>query len=171
MPHPILSGATAATGWVGRAAGVVAGIATLILAAAVLLGIALRALSIDNTWAYDLDHFTLVWLAFVGAAYTGYKAAHVTAGISLEHVLGRGAILLVIVRFILVAGFLAVFAWAGYQQVQDSWLFNEKTLDAIQWPMWAAKLSLPVGALAWLVGELHQFLTVLADRAKPASAK
>lgn len=168
--RPVLAGAAAVFGWAGQAAGVVAAITTLVLAASVLLGIILRSISIDNSWTYDLDHFALVWLAFVGAAYTGYRGSHVTAGISLEHLFGRGAILLVLLRFLIVAGFLAVFVYSGYTQFHSSWLFNEKTLDIAQWPVWVAKLALPVGGAAWLAAEIHKLLGVLAGKA-PARAE
>src|SRR5699024_564354 len=107
------------------------------------------------------DHFTLVWLAFVGAAYTGYQGAHVTAGISLEHLFGRCVILLVTIRFIIVAGFLVIFIWSGYQQFHSSLSFHETTVDIFQWPVWVSKLALPVGGAAWLVGEIHKLLIAL----------
>ena len=157
-----LAGAAAAFGWIGRAAGIAAAAVTLMLAASVLLGIILRSISIDNSWTYDLDTFSLIWLAFLGAAYTGYRGAHVTSGISLDHLFGRGATVLVVLRFVIVAGFLAVFVYSGYQQLHSSWMFNEKTLDIVQWPVWIAKLALPVGGAAWLAAEIHKLLAALA---------
>lgn len=153
--------------WFGRAAGLVAALATLVLAASVLLGIILRWLSIDNTWAYDLDHFVLIWLAFVGAAYTGYRGAHVTAGISLEHLFKRGALALAVLRFVIVAAFLAVLIYSGASLSYFSWTFHELTSDAAEWPVWVAKLALPVGSIAWLAGEVHRFLIVLAGATPP----
>lgn len=161
-PRGALSSAASALGWVGLAAGVLAGIAMLVLATSVLLGIVLRTVGIDNSWTYDLDHFSLIWLAFTGAAYTGYRGAHVTSGISLENLLGRRAIILVVIRFIIAAGFLAVFTWSGYQQFHSSWLFGEATLDIAQWPVWVAKFALPVGTAAWFVAECHKLLAHLA---------
>ncbi len=167
--RPALAGAASVFGWIGRAAGVVAAAITLVLTASVLLGITLRSVSVDNSWTYDLDNFALIWLAFVGAAYTGYRGAHVTSGISLEHLLGRGAVVLVLVRFVLVAGFLAVFAYSGWTQFHSSWMFDEKTLDIAQWPVWVAKLALPVGGVAWLAAEVHKLLAILAGAAPEAA--
>lgn len=165
--RPALAGAAAPFGWLGLAAGAVAAVITIVLAASVLLGIVLRSIAIDNAWTFDLDTFCLIWLAFLGAAYTGYRGAHVTPGISLEHLFGRGAILLAVLRFVIVAGFLGVFVYSGYQQFHSSLLFNEKTLDIAQWPVWIAKLALPVGAVAWLAGEIHKMLSLLAGTAEP----
>lgn len=142
---------------VAVAAGILASAIMLLLALSILIGIVLRSVSIDNSWTYDLDTFCLVWLAFLGAAYTGYRAAHVTSGISLEHLLG-GAIVLRLIRFMIVAGFLVIFIRSGFQQWHSSWLFNETTLDVVQWPVWVAKLALPVGGVAWLAGEIHNIL-------------
>lgn len=166
--RPALAGAGSAVGWVGRAAGVLAGATTLVLAGTVLLGLILRGLAIDNAWTNDLGHFGLIWLAFVGAAYTGYCGAHVTSGISLEHLLGRHASLLIVLRLILVIGFLGVFIYSGYSQFHSSWMFSETTLDSAQWPIWLAKLALPVGGLAWIAAELHRLLAVLSG--KPPSS-
>lgn len=167
--RPALAGAARVFGWLGQAAGAIAAVITLMLTASVLLGITLRSVSIDNSWTYDLDTFALIWLAFVGAAYTGYRGAHVTSGISLEHLLGRRAMVLVLVRFVLVAGFLAVFIYSGYTQAHSSWMFNEKTLDTAQWPVWVAKLALPVGGAGWLAAEVHKLLALLAGTAPPAT--
>lgn len=157
-----LTGAASVCGWIGRAAGAIAALITGLLSVSVLLGITLRSISIDNSWTYDLDSFALIWLAFVGAAYTGYRGAHVTSGISLEHLLGRGAIVLVLIRFVLVAGFLGIFMYSGYTQFHASWMSDEKTLDTAQWAVWIAKLALPVGAFAWLAAEIHKLLVGLA---------
>jgi TRAP-type C4-dicarboxylate transport system permease small subunit len=139
-----------------------AGVLTIVLAASILLGIILRQLSVNNAWTYDLDHFSLVWLAFIGAAYTGYLGGHVTAGISIERLLSRGKVLLLLVRFVIVAGFLILFIWSGYLQFHSSWLSHETTVDIFQWPVWIAKLAIPVGCAAWFAGELHKFLAALA---------
>lgn len=163
-PRPVLAGMARVFGIVGLAAGVIAGVITLVLTASVLAGITLRFVSIDNSWTYDLDTFALIWLAFLGAAYTGYRGAHVTSGISLEHLLGRGAIVLMLLRFVIVAGFLGVFVYSGWSQFHSSWLFNEKTLDIAQWPVWVAKLALPVGGAAWLAGECHKLFWHLSGQ-------
>ncbi|MDA3921838.1 MAG: TRAP transporter small permease [Salinisphaera sp.] len=163
-----LSGACRAFGLIAQAAGILASVVLLVLAASVLLGILLRSISIDNSWTYDLDTFCLIWLAFLGAAYTGYRAAHVTSGISLEHIFG-GALVLTLVRFMIVAGFLIVFVRSGYAQWHSSWLFGETTLDVVQWPVWVAKLALPVGGVAWLAGELHKLLAGFLGKKLPSA--
>lgn len=167
--RPVLAGFASAFGWIGRAAGITAAVVTLVLAASVLLGIILRASSIDNTWTYDLDNFVLIWLAFIGAAYTGYRGSHVTSGISLERLLKRGTLALIALRFVIVAGFLVVFIYSGYQQFHSSWMFNEKTTDVAQWPVWVAKVALPIGGVAWLAAEIHKLLALLAGGDPPST--
>jgi TRAP-type C4-dicarboxylate transport system permease small subunit len=147
-------------GGIAHIGGHIAAVVMVVLAASVMLGIVLRAVGIDNSWTYDLDHFTLIWVAFFGAAFTALRGSHVTAGIALENMFrGRRALqVMAVVRFIIVAGFLILFIISGYDQTASSFGNHETTLDIVQWPVWIAKTALPVGALAWLIAEIHTLL-------------
>lgn len=153
-------------GWIADLAGHFAALIMLLLATSVTLGVALRMIGIDNSWTYDLDLFTLIWLAFFGAAFTSLRNSHVTSGIALENVLqGRGAALaLATLRFVIVAGFLVVFAYSSFDQAASSYSNHETTLDIVQWPVWIAKTALPLGAVCWLFAEIHKFFARLAAK-------
>lgn len=143
---------------VADAAGHPAAVMLLVLTLAIVLGITLRWVRIDNSWTYDLDLFALVWVAFAGAALTAWRDYHVTAGIALENILGRRGDLLSIVRFIIVSGFLVLFTISGWEQAQVSWATHETTLDIAQWPVWVAQAALPLGSALWVVAELAKLL-------------
>ncbi|HEU4660777.1 MAG TPA: TRAP transporter small permease subunit, partial [Pseudolabrys sp.] len=70
----------------------------VLLSVGIVLGVVLRWVQLDNSWTYDFDLFTLVWAAFAGAAYTSLRGRHVTAGIAIENIIGRGT-LLAVLRF------------------------------------------------------------------------
>jgi TRAP-type C4-dicarboxylate transport system permease small subunit len=158
-----LERATVLTGLLADAAGHLAAGLMLLLTAGIALLILLRLLHIDNSWVYDLTIFTLVWTAFIGAVLTAYRDKHVTAGIALENIFGRG-IVLSLIRFVIVAGFLVLLLISSAQQWHSSFVDNETTLDVVQWHTWVAKVALPISAALWLIAELHKLLRRLTRK-------
>lgn len=144
------------------AAGHAAAAMLVLLTFSIVAGISLRLIGVDNAWTYDLDMYTLVWLAFVGAVHTSRQGQHVSAGIALENLRGGCGAILAAVRFIVIAVFLAVFTLSGWQLALTSFQSGETTLDVVQWPVWVAAAALPVGTGLWLFAEagrlLHRFL-------------
>ncbi len=144
------------------ATGHLAAICLLVLTVAIILGITLRWVGIDNSWTFDLDLFALVWTAFTGAVLTSLRDQHVTAGIALEHMLGSRGTILSALRFVIICGFLIVLTISGYHQARVSLLTHKTTLDIVQWPVWVAQAALVVGAALWAVAETGKFLRRLA---------
>lgn len=138
----------------------------VLLSVGIVLGVVLRWVQFDNSWTYDFDLFTLVWAAFAGAAYTSLRGRHVTAGIAIENIIGRGT-LLAVLRFLIVVGFLVLLTISGIWDTFSSWQTHETTFDVEQWPMWIAKASLPVGAGFWAVAEFAKFLRQLGGISTP----
>jgi TRAP-type C4-dicarboxylate transport system permease small subunit len=139
--------------WLGHLAAAI----LMLLALGIILGVVLRWVRIDNSWTYDFDLFTLVWSAFAGAAYTSLRGRHVTAGIAIENIIGRGT-LLAVLRVVIIVGFLVLLTVSGVWDALSSWQTHETTFDVEQWPMWIAKASLPVGIGFWALAELAKFL-------------
>jgi TRAP-type C4-dicarboxylate transport system permease small subunit len=149
---------------IGEIVGYVAAALLAILTVSILLGIVMRSTHIDNSWTYDVDLFALVWVAFVGAAFTALREDHVTSGIALENMYPRSAGVMLVLRFVIIAVFLVVFTISGWAQFIDSVQTRETTLDVMSWPVWIATLALPVGTTLWLVAEIHHFLRRLAAK-------
>lgn len=157
------------TGFIVRAAGIgdmladavgtIGTIALLSLSAGLILGIVLRWVGIDNTWTYDLDLFSLVWLAFAGAVLTARRDRHVTAGIALEAVFsGRLRLMFRGIRVAIVVSFLCLFAVSGWWDAMSSLHTHETTIDVVGWPMWVAKIIIPIGTACWAVAEIAKFI-------------
>jgi TRAP-type C4-dicarboxylate transport system permease small subunit len=144
--------------------GYVSAVVMLILVVSITLGIAMRTWHVDNTWTYDVDLFALIWLAFVGAAYTHARGHHVTSGLSPEMLFPRQTTLFIAIRFIIVVGFLAVFTVSGWDQFMNSVQTHETTIDVMSWPAWIATLALPVGTFLWLLAEVRSLLNNLKGR-------
>lgn len=156
---PIIRVCDALTGVVS----VLGGLALLALTSGIVLGIVLRQLGIDNSWTYDFDIYGLVWTGFVGAVLTARQDRHVTAGIALElYAPPRLRMVLKLLRVILVLAFLVVLTYSGWLQAMSSYSVNEQTLDVAQWPVWVAKIALPIGTAFWAVAEIAKFLRLVA---------
>ena len=147
--------------WLAEAAGHFAAAVLLVLTGSIVLGIALRLVGIDNSWTYDLDLFSLVWVAFAGAVLTATRDHHVTAGIAVENMLGGRGAALSVLRLLIVGGFLVLFVISGWRQAHDSLVTHKSTLDTVQWPVWVAQAALPVGGALWIVAELGKCLRKL----------
>lgn len=157
---------SAATGSLADWTGHLAAAVLLLLTLSIVLGITLRRVGIDNSWTYDLDLFSLIWLSFTGAVLTALRGRHVTAGISLEKLFGGQTIFFSLLRFAVVATFLVIFTISGYRQMETSFVTNERTLDVVSWSVWIAQAALPVGGALWLVAEAHKLLTKLVGGKK-----
>lgn len=142
----------------GMGVGYVSAVLMIIMTLSLILGIVMRMVSIDNSWTYDVDLFSLIWVAFVGASFTALREEHVTSGVALENIYPRSARLMLILRFIIIAAFLVVFTISGFTQFVGSVQTHETTLDVMSWPVWVPHLALPVGTVLWLIFEIHHFL-------------
>jgi len=145
------------TGGLAKLVSIIAALSLILLSISIIAGIVLRMMNIDNSWTYDLDLFCLIWLAFTGTVATAMGRHHVTAGIAIENLIGRGK-LLIILRFLILFSFLCFMSYAGFLQALDSFTMQEITLDVVQWPVWVAKAAVPIGIGVWAVAELHKFL-------------
>lgn len=146
--------------------GHVAAAMLLLLTLSIVAGITLRLFSIDNSWTYDLDLYSLIWLAFLGAVYTARQGQHVSAGIALENILGGRGMILGVIRFAVIAAFLVVFTVSGWQQALNSYQTGETTLDVVQWPVWVAAAALPAGTGLWLLAEISRMLRHFAGQGR-----
>lgn len=148
----------------GSLVGYVSAVLMIIMTLSIILGIGMRTAHIDNSWTYDVDLFSLIWVAFVGASFTALRREHVTSGVALENSFPAIAGLMHVLRFIIIALFLVVFAISGFTQFLNSATTHETTLDVMSWPVWIPHLALPVGAVLWLIFEIFHFLRGLNAR-------
>jgi TRAP-type C4-dicarboxylate transport system permease small subunit len=162
--HRLVDRVLPVTHWIGEAVGYVSSAVLVALTLSIVLGIAMRTMDIDNSWTYDVDLFTLIWVAFVGAAFTAVRGQHVTSGLSPEMIFKNSKNLFVWIRFAIMAVFLLLFTASGFMQFMNSVQTHETTLDVMSWPVWIAVIAVPLGTLLWLVAEIHVLLRQLAAR-------
>lgn len=149
----LLHGATV-LGTIARRFSLLVGAAALVVVVLANLDTAYaRAVNSPVNEAFEIDAFAGVWLGLGAAAYCQARHSHIDAGISLHRLLPWRATRNVfgVLRTIMVAAFLLLLGWTGWQQFTQVLSSGERTLDTIAWPVWPSVLAVPVGALAWLV--------------------
>lgn len=149
---------------IGAWAGIIAGLALVVLSASILYGVTLRMLGIEDMWSFDLDIFVMIWFGMVGAAYTAHLDSHVSAGIALERRWTQAAGTLRILRFILTAIYLLALTFFGIILTWQAFQAHTTTWDLALWPEWVAQAAVPVGAFAWLAVILSRLVHALRSR-------
>ncbi|MCC7080471.1 MAG: TRAP transporter small permease [Burkholderiales bacterium] len=155
-------GAKRVLGGVTRAIAVTVGhlgIAALaVLAFSVCLTVSMRWAALDTEWVFDLNVFALVWLAFTGAALTSLNGTHVNAGIALERFFPRARTALNTLRALVIIPFLLLVVALTALQTWQASVDHQVTFDLAAWPVWAAQVSMPLGAAAWACAEIAKLV-------------
>jgi len=137
------------------------------LAIVVILGVGFRKFGAPLVWYDEVASILLAWLTYYGAALAALKGTHIGfPKLVASSPLGVQKILLV-VREVVVVGFFALIAWAGWQVVV---ILEGSTLVSLPWvPASIAQSVIPIGAVLFIVAELVAFVerwSRLADMAQ-----
>lgn len=134
-----LEGLSLVTGWVGA----------LCLAAAALIvteGVIVRKVfGLSTTWQIEAAVFLLIYVCFVGAAYTETREGHLNVDLIIVHLPPRGReAVLVAASWItaLLAAMVAVYAWPMWW---EAWVRNDHSESLWGPPLWIPYLFLPAG--------------------------
>jgi len=136
------------------------------LAVVVILGVGFRKFGAPLVWYDEVASILLAWLTYYGAALAALKGTHIgfpkvvaSAPPALQRVM-------LIVRELVVIGFFALIAWAGWQVLV---ILQGSTLVSLPWvPASIAQSVIPIGAVLFIVAEIVAFTerwTRLADMA------
>lgn len=162
-PIPALIGTARLFSILADLLGHVAALSLVVLTVALTLGVGLRWVKLDSAWTYDVGLFALMWVAFVGAAYCALRDFHVTAGISLEHFIKQGHRLILIIRYLILVVFLAIFLFSAWNKFIETLLTHQTTVDSMRWELWIAQISAPIGIAGWLLADLGRFIRKMID--------
>ena len=137
------------------------------LAALVVVAVLFRKAGASIVWYDEVASVLLAWLTYYCASLAALKRAHIgfpklvlAAPLGLRRVLYAA-------REIIVIGFFAIVAWAGWQVL----IVIEGTyLVSLPWvPTQLTQSVIPIGAVLFIVAELLSFTDVL--RAEAAAAE
>jgi len=93
----------------------------------------------------ELSELAIVMITFLGLAYTQLKRAHVSVELLILHLPDRPQTVLKMVGLLLALVFFAFLTYASVGIAHKSILIQEVRYGIIPFPIWPAKLVMPIG--------------------------
>lgn len=137
------------------------------LAALVVVAVLFRKAGASIVWYDEVASVLLAWLTYYCASLAALKRAHIGFPKLVLAAPLRLRRLLYTAREIIVIGFFAIVAWAGWQVLV---VLEGTYLVSLPWvPTQLTQSVIPIGAVLFIVAELLSFTDVL--RAEAAAAE
>ena len=131
------------------------GVVIMLMAALTILvvvAVLFRKIGGALVWYDEVASILLAWLTYYGAAYAALKRGHIGFGTVVQRFPASVRRVTEMVSKIIVIGFFAVAAYAGWRVVQ---VLSGTTLVSLPWmPMTVTQSVIPVGAVLFIVAEL-----------------
>ena len=144
-------------------AGGVLGALALVAIALLILGNVLgRQLGMVVPSADDLTAFAVAGSAILPLAYTFRHGAHIRVDLVIGRFRGAARTAAEVVVLAIAFAMVAFFAYATFDQMTDSYEFEEVSQGMLGIPLWMPQLALPVGAVLFAVALLDDLVVVLA---------
>jgi TRAP-type C4-dicarboxylate transport system permease small subunit len=132
----------------------------VVLAAEVTLGIVYRTLGQALVWYDEVAAILLAWLTFYGSALAAAKRAHIGCPEVVAMLPPTARYLVRLVGELVVIGFFALVAWAGYGILDV--LAADRLVSLPDVPVNWVQSALPIGAVLVIVAELITLPATLA---------
>lgn len=169
MAHAVIDNLEGALSRVEKALAAVAGTCILVMLAVTAADVAMRYfMHSPLSWAFDLvSYYLLAASFFLAFPYALGKGGHIQVDYfamrmprALQHVL-------VGVAFAVSAAFVAIIAWFGAIEAFEAWRRGEVISGVILWPVWVAKLALPISMTVMSLRAMHLAVRHWIDRHGP----
>jgi len=125
------------------------------LAVVVIVGVVFRKAGAALVWYDEVASVLLAWLTYYGASFAALKRAHIGFPKIVESVGPQSRLALAVVRELIVIGFFALVAWAGWQVLQILQGINLTSLPSV--PARLTQSVIPISAVLFIVAELLAF--------------
>jgi TRAP-type transport system small permease protein len=131
------------------------GVVIILMAALTILvvvAVLFRKIGGALVWYDEVASILLAWLTYYGAAYAALKRGHIGFGTMVQRFPASVRRVTDATSEIIVIGFFAVAAYAGWRVVQ---VLIGTTLVSLPWmPMAVTQSVIPIGAVLFIVAEL-----------------
>lgn len=122
------------------------------LTVVVIVGVCFRLAGQSLSWYDEVAAVQLSWITYYGAALAALKRGHIGFDTLLLALPPGPRMLAVVVVEILVIGFFALMAWAGFEVLE---VLEGMTLISLTWvPIQLTQSVIPIGAVLFIVCEL-----------------
>lgn len=110
---------------------------------------------------YEIATYFAVCSVFLTASLAIKNNVHIRIDILANMVSPRTAFWLEMVVLLVMASVSAVLTWSGVLLVQESLMLGERTIGAVELPVWAMQLILPMAGGLMLLRTLQRFSTLV----------
>ena len=128
------------------------------LAVVVIVGVGFRKAGAALVWYDEVASILLAWLTYYGASLAALKRAHIGFPKLVQSAAPRVRLYLVICREVIVIGFFALVAWAGWRVLQILDGLYLASLPGVSARV--AQSVIPIGAVLFIIAELLSFADV-----------
>lgn len=123
-----------------------------LLAVVVISGVIFRKFNAPLVWYDEVASILLAWLTYYGACLAALRRAHIAYPGFVESIRPSRRWPLIVIREIVVIGFFAVAAWAGWKVVM---VLDGYYLTSLPWfPRQITESVIPITAVLFIVAEL-----------------
>ena len=118
----------------------------------VVVAVAYRKGGAALVWYDEVASVLLAWLTYYGAAFAALKRGHIGLETVVEALPAKAKAVTTVVSEVVVIGFFAVTAWAGWRVVS---VLGGTYLVSLPWvPVQLTQSVIPIGAVLFIVAEL-----------------
>jgi len=122
------------------------------LTVVVVVGVVWRKAGAALSWYDEVASILLAWITYYGAALAALKRSHIGVDDLLLRLPLRARMVAVIAAEVLVVGFFALLAWAGFRVLS---VVGGMTLISLNWvPVTVTQSVIPIGAILFIIAEL-----------------
>lgn len=122
------------------------------LAILVVVAVLFRKIGGALVWYDEVASILLAWITYYGAAYAALKRGHIGFGTVVQRFPTSVRRVTNVVSEVVVIGFFALAAYAGWRVVQ---VLSGTTMVSLPWmPMTVTQSVIPIGAVLFIVAEL-----------------
>lgn len=130
------------------------------LAAVVIGGVGFRKFGEPLVWYDEVAPVLLAWLTYYAACLAALNRAHIGFPKLVDAMPLRMRLAVTALREILVVGFFALAAWAGWKVIE---VLEGEALVSLAWfPAAAARSVIPISAVLFIVAELIAYVEWLS---------
>lgn len=126
------------------------------IAIVVIVGVGFRKFGDPLVWYDEVASILLSWLTYYGASLAALKGTHIGFPKLVDSSPPAIRRVLLVVREVVVVGFFALIAWAGWQVLM---VLDGMSLVSLPWvPASLAQSVIPIGAVLFIAAELVAFI-------------
>lgn len=123
-----------------------------LLAVVVISGVLFRKFGAPLVWYDEIASILLAWLTYYGACLAALRRAHIAYPGFIESIRPSRRWPLIVIREVVVIGFFAVAAWAGWKVLL---VLDRYYLTSLPWvPRQLTESVIPITAVLFIIAEL-----------------